>query len=200
MNTSLNFSTVVTGLLEENCYIVDLVGLDAGDCCIIDPGDEAERIIGAVKAQGLKPVQVVLTHGHGDHTGALDSLFNEWPQLHLAMHEGDLYMLRRSRKALPLPDRLLKDKDTLGPLTVLYTPGHSQGSICLYAPQSGVLFSGDTLFKDGVGRTDLKGGNQASLLKSLERLFNLPPETKVYPGHGPESSIAYESKNFWLEL
>ncbi len=191
------------GPFEANCYVVG--SEKTLDGMVIDPGDEADEILGDVSAQKLRIGQIVLTHGHIDHIGAVKEL-KDITKASLAAHAEAAKSLPRnasnttfgmSYPTPPPPDRLLKEGDqiTVGDLTftVLYTPGHSPGSICLYG--DGVLFSGDTLFREGIGRSDLPGGNYRELVASLQRLMKLPPETVVYPGHGPKSTIGWEKEH-----
>jgi glyoxylase-like metal-dependent hydrolase (beta-lactamase superfamily II) len=157
-------------------------------------------------ALGLTIRQVVDTHGHWDHIADNAALVAA-TGASLAVHSADADRLAHPQTIMRLPftippstpDRLLNGGDavTLGATTfeVLHTPGHTPGSICLYAEEAGVLFSGDTLFNMGMGRTDLPGGDENQLYVSLRHLANLPPETHVYPGHGEESPI---DDNNWL--
>jgi glyoxylase-like metal-dependent hydrolase (beta-lactamase superfamily II) len=195
-------SALPVGPFEANCYVVG--SENTGEGMLIDPGDEADEILGNVAGQKLHISLVVLTHGHIDHIGAVKEV-KDATKASVAIHADDAKtltknatgnMLGLSYPAPPAPDRLLKEGDTIkvGDLTftVLHTPGHSPGSICLYG--EGVLFSGDTLFREGIGRYDLPGGNYAALMNSLHRLLTLPPDTVVYPGHGPKTTIGTEKK------
>ncbi len=197
-------TTLIVGMLQTNCYIVEC----GTSSIIIDPGDEAERLIGACVGRGIKPELIVLTHGHIDHTNAADEI-KRYFDAEVICHELDRYMVESEvislwdlqRRACKV-DRIAEDGDLIqvGDLEfkVIHTPGHTQGSICLLVDS--VLFSGDTLFRGSVGRTDLPGGSEEDLLTSLKRkLMVLPPETIVLPGHGPETTIAYESRyNFFI--
>jgi glyoxylase-like metal-dependent hydrolase (beta-lactamase superfamily II) len=192
---------LVVGPLASNCYIIGSESTKGG--MIIDPGDEAEVILKTVKELGLDIKYIVLTHGHIDHIGALKEV-SEATGAEVAIHAEEAGVLQRNSvntmMALaypaPLPpDRLLQGGDSLdiGDLhfTVLHTPGHSPGCICLLG--QGVLFSGDTLFNYGIGRYDLPGGSYSQLMDSIHtKLMVLPDDTTVYPGHGPETTIAAE--------
>jgi len=202
------------GPLQANCYLYG----PPTDGLVIDPGDEPERILRAAAALGMTIRLLVCTHGHFDHTGAVSALA-EATGAQMYIHSDDLALMLNGGisaaansgegtppgipawlaqpKALPRPPHLLADGDavTAGTvsLTVIHTPGHTPGSICLYDAQEGILFSGDTLFRMGVGRADLPGGQGRTLLNSIkERLFVLPDITRVYPGHGPSTFIGLE--------
>ncbi len=194
---------VVVGPLGSNCYIVGSESNKEG--MIIDPGDEAEVILRKVKDLGLEIRSIVLTHGHIDHIGALKEV-KEATGAEVAIHTDEAKSLQGQSSSTLLglayptplpPDRLLQDGDSLdiGDLhfLVLHTPGHSPGGICLSG--EGVVFSGDTLFNCGIGRTDLPGGNSSQLMNSIHtKLMTLPDNTIVYPGHGPETTIGTERR------
>ncbi|GAB4488581.1 MAG: MBL fold metallo-hydrolase [Thermodesulfovibrionales bacterium] len=197
----MRIQTVVVGQLEVNCFI--LWDEQSRDACVIDPGDEPELIIGRIEANWLRPLLAVCTHAHYDHVCATRDLRDRYG-LRLAMHRDDLPTYRRTQ-ALCLswgyepddfrePDILLSDGDLLRVgeirLQVIHTPGHSPGSICVSA--DGVLFSGDTLFRGTVGRTDLPGGDPNALLASLEKIARLPAGTKVLCGHDRGSVLGEE--------
>jgi hydroxyacylglutathione hydrolase len=193
--------TLVVGPLETDCYIIGDEATREG--MIIDPGDDAGEILREVKAQNLTVKYLVLTHGHLDHAGALAEVHRA-TGASVAAHPGDFEHLHNKMLATafgldyprpPDADISLQDgmKLKIGGLefTVLSTPGHTQGGICLLS--DGIVFTGDTLFQSGVGRTDLPGGNQRQLMESIRlKLFALPAETKVYPGHGPPTTIGAE--------
>jgi len=192
---------LVVGPLASNCYIVGSESNKEG--MIIDPGDEAEVILRNVKDLGLEIKSIVLTHGHIDHIGALKEV-KKVTGAEVAIHTDEAKSLQRQSSSTLLglsyptplpPDRLLQDGDSMdiGDLhfSVLHTPGHSPGGICLLG--QGVVFSGDTLFNYGIGRTDLPGGSHSQLMNSIHtKLMILPDDTAVYPGHGPETTIGTE--------
>jgi len=196
---------LAVGPFATNCYIVGSEETKQG--IIIDPGDDAAAILGRVADLGLDIKMLVLTHGHIDHVGALKAV-KEATDAEMAIHADDAKSLRGLRGVLqsiivpglfyplpPPPERLLRDGDSLdvGGLhfEVLHTPGHTPGGICLLG--EGVVFSGDTLFNYGIGRTDLPGGSYHRLVESIRsRLLTLPDDTVVYPGHGPETTIGAE--------
>jgi glyoxylase-like metal-dependent hydrolase (beta-lactamase superfamily II) len=195
--------TVVVGPFASNCYIVGSVSGKEG--IIIDPGDEAGKILEKVGSLGLDIKLIVLTHGHMDHAGALKAV-REATGVEVAMHTDDAKTLRSHSLAMAFglfypnpspPDRFLRDGDVLDVgdvhFEVVHTPGHTPGGICLLG--QGVVFSGDTLFNYGIGRTDLPGGSHHQLLESIRtRLLVLPDDTIVYPGHGSATTIGAERK------
>jgi len=192
---------LVVGPFASNCYIVGSQSNKEG--MIIDPGDEAKQILKRVKDLELDIKFIVLTHGHIDHTGALKEV-REVTGAKVAIHADDAKSLKvqslsrifgLSYPTPPPPDRLLKDGDSLDVgdmhFEVLHTPGHTSGGICLLG--EGVVFSGDTLFNYGIGRTDLPGGSSSQLMNSIQtKLMTLPDNTVVYPGHGPDTTIGAE--------
>lgn len=196
--------TLVVGELEVNCYLVG--DAKKNEWLIIDPGGEGKEILETIagKKAGIK--FIVNTHGHPDHTSA-NNVIKKETGAPLYIHKADasflsglfttMARLSGIKGASSKPDCFLKEGDTvsIGDISfkVIHTPGHTPGGICLYA--RGVLFSGDTLFAASIGRTDLPGGSLDNLLNSIkDKLFSLPDETMVYPGHGPRTSIA-EEKN-----
>ncbi len=196
------FDTVVVGPLMVNCYLLGCERSREG--VIIDPGDDAELILAAVSRHGLNIVNVVNTHGHFDHTGGNERIMKA-VDAGLLIHELDAPMLSKSvamasRFGLavensPAATGLLTDGAVVSfgdyGLKVIHTPGHTPGGCSLYT--EGMVFTGDTLFADAVGRTDFPGGSAAALGKSIrERLLVLPDATIVYPGHGPATTIGRE--------
>lgn len=182
---------IPVGMLQENCYFVSD---ENGETAVIDPGDEADRLLGLLQSGGLTPRCILLTHGHFDHVGAAAALAERY-HFPVYLHEADRALPARLTGG-PLPQtRALHEGDELavGALRfrVLETPGHSAGSVSLLCCDA--LFSGDTIFAGGSwGRTDFPGGSESALRTSLRRLAALPPQTRVFPGHGPETTIAAE--------
>ena len=198
--------TLAVGPFAANCYIAGSSETKEG--MIIDPGAEAKTILKTVQQTGLTISVIVITHAHMDHVGALREV-QEGTAAQFAVHEAEkgfvfsapMRMLTSVGitpfKSPPNPDRLLKDGDhiDIGDLhfEVLYTPGHSSGGISLSG--HGVVFTGDTLFNSGIGRTDFPGCSHERLIKSIrEKLMVLPDETIVYPGHGPPTTIGDERR------
>lgn len=201
--------TLSVGQLQANCYVIGDAA--AGVAAIVDPGGDASKVLAA--ADGLVVRYVIDTHAHFDHIlgnrevmQGLAARQENAPELVLHAQESSLLVADGGAswfgfvpRPSPQPDLFVRDGDVLRlgalALRVLHTPGHSPGSISLYCASEGVLFSGDVLFRRGVGRTDLPGGDWSTLLKSIsETLFALPDDTMVYPGHGPPTTIGEERR------
>lgn len=186
---------LILGAYETNCYVLRS-SESAKECLIIDTGLEASRLVGFLKQYNLNPVAIVLTHGHPDHVAGVDVLYESFSDIKVYIHKLDAEMLASSLDPCPSSVLFLEKESIIEQagisLQVLHTPGHTPGGICLYSKDEGLVFTDDVLFADSVGRTDL-GGNMAQLINSIrEKLMTLPDETKVYPGHGPLTTIARE--------
>ncbi|MBR2499999.1 MAG: MBL fold metallo-hydrolase [Clostridia bacterium] len=194
---------LVVGNLQENCYLVG----DKDELIVIDPGDEAERILKRIDEKGYKVKYIVLTHCHFDHIGAVCDIKEKTKaKLLISEREKDNYLNQGVNlsgfSGMPVsitdPDELLFEGDKVKSgefeFEVINTPGHTSGGICLLCGKH--LFTGDTLFNMSIGRTDFPTGNMTELLSSVKtKLFTLPKETIVYAGHGDNSTIGYEIEN-----
>jgi hydroxyacylglutathione hydrolase len=206
----LNITTFPVGLYQCNCSIVSCT--QTNEAIIIDPGSDADKIIGVVQKQGLKVKYLLHTHAHLDHFGATASVKQHCCDAEAVLHKDDLLLYEAHTQQsmfLQLPDteivpidHYLEDEEDFlfgsSGVKALFTPGHSPGSSCfsLETSEEQVLFAGDTLFRDGVGRTDLPGGDQSTLVKSIkDRLYKLDEGCRVIPGHGLETSIFHEKNN-----
>lgn len=194
---------ITVGMFEENCYLYACP--ETREAVIIDPGDEPDKIIETIQELKLIPKYIINTHGHIDHICAIDAVSEVYP-VPLAIHPIDVPLYTDEKTAqkygrsAPLvkrtPDILLQEGDTLsfGTLTleVIHTPGHTPGGICLIS-QPYCVFSGDTLFYRGIGRTDLAGGNYEQIEQSIRnKLYTLEDELVVFPGHGQPTTIIEE--------
>jgi hydroxyacylglutathione hydrolase len=202
--------SLAVGPLAANCFLVG--DRTSGKAMLIDPGDEPDRIMDLVRKDGLAIDYIVCTHAHFDHVGAVPEIKNE-TRGSIVVHRDELEIYHAARDMaafwgydidpLPEPDRLVQEGYGLniGDLTfrILHTPGHSPGGICIFG--EGVVITGDTLFAGAVGRTDFHGGDMNKLKQSFKRLMSLPPETEVFAGHGPNSTIGRErTENFFSQL
>ncbi len=196
--------TVSVGSMEVNCYI--LAQKENSRAIVIDPGAQGKKIRKALDKYKLTPAMVINTHGHYDHIGA-DNEFGgpvyahklDAPLLKDAMlNMSGLFALPYTVKSEIkfLENNQIIEQDGIE-LKVLHTPGHTSGgiSLLLQKPENKIAFTGDTLFCRGIGRSDLAGGNEAELINSIkEKLFTLPDDTRIYPGHGPASTIGAEKQ------
>lgn len=203
--------TITVTTFGTNCYIVGCADTRQG--AILDPGGDAPAILAAIRESGLTIQHVINTHGHIDHSGANRAVLEATGATLLA-HRLEATLLADPQRNLgfllgqstpgPAPDRLLEEGDIIeiGTLRwqVLHTPGHTPGGISLYCDAEATAFTGDTLFRGGIGRTDLPGGHHAMLIASITgKLLTLPDATVIYPGHGPASTIGHEKRhNPWL--
>lgn len=202
----MSLLVIPVGMLETNCYV--LAGKEK-NCFVIDPGAQPEKIIGEIDARGLTPKYLLLTHGHHDHTGGVKRLQEKYPGMKVYIGEKDAEMLtdeniRRMLFNGKTPEQYrfervgtMKEGDTftLDELTlhVYETPGHTKGGLTFVCGE--LMFTGDTLFFEEVGRCDLYGGSFETLKKSLKKLCALPGDYKVYPGHGESSTLDHERRH-----
>jgi glyoxylase-like metal-dependent hydrolase (beta-lactamase superfamily II) len=207
----MNIEPVTTGAFEEICYIL---WSDEKKALVVDPGHDAEEIHEIIHRHQLEVAAYVCTHGHTDHINALAELHEKHPAP-VAMHALDLEWAfgdaNRMEPYYPVPPRpQVEQFEQLDRKTdwqfadlrfeCIQTPGHTPGSCCLYFKEEQVLVAGDTLFKGSCGRTDLPGGSPRQMQQSLQALKNLPDDTRVYPGHGPDTTIGYErATNYFMQ-
>lgn len=203
----MTFDVVVVGPLGVNCFVL---GCEVtGQGVVVDPGGDVERIMAVVSQRKLTVSAIINTHGHFDHVGG-NRRVKEVTGAELLIHPADEPMLAKVANVAgmyglqaensPAPDRMIEDDMLLcfgnQQLRVIHTPGHTPGGCCLYLESEQKLISGDTLFADGVGRTDLPGGSHDQLVTSIRsRLFTLPPQVQVWPGHGPATTIGHEQQH-----
>lgn len=187
----MKIEKVVVGLLQTNCYLL----WNQSQTIIIDPGAEPEKIFSMIAS----PVSLIIaTHGHPDHVGAVWAIKHEFPQAKFLIHQGDLPVLRKTVQEPPTPDEFLKEGKLSifhYPFSIIHTPGHSPGGICLLGKDH--LFTGDTLFTQGIGRTDYPLGDEQEMIQSLKRLAKLPKNLTIYPGHGLVTSLGQSLE--WLQ-
>ena len=188
----LNMKVMPLGAYQTNCYI--LWGEGSDSCIVIDPGFEPETVLRAVKTLGKTVEAILLTHGHFDHVGAVKEIAAE-TECRVYLCAEDLSMPAMFTAGPLYYTDTYGEGDRLQlaglSLRILQTPGHTQGSVCIACED--FLFSGDTLFEGSCGRTDLPGGNYAQILQSLKRLRTLD-DCRVFPGHGPATTLAEEKK------
>lgn len=211
----IKIGRMVMGVCETNCYFLYRDGEQ--DAIVIDPADKGANIYGALQKNGFRVVGIFLTHGHFDHIWGLDALRDaanaaaeseglEPIKVYAGENERELLKSAEmnvsaavGRACSTYADVYVKDGQeiNLAGMTckVIATPGHTAGGVCYYFEEAGFLLAGDTLFAESVGRTDLPTGSMSTLVRSIqEKLFVLPEETKVYPGHGESTTIGHEKK------
>ncbi|MCM1107861.1 MAG: MBL fold metallo-hydrolase [Clostridium sp.] len=205
----ISIKNLSMNMLGENCYVISDDSLEAIviDCGAYSSRDE-QLLAGYIAGKALTVTHHLCTHAHFDHTfgcGYMARTYGVLPEFHTAdktlydtmSEQTAMFMNMDYRQEMPAVGRLLNEGDEIHfgnhCLNVIHTPGHTPGGICLYCPDEDVLFSGDSLFQMSIGRTDFPGGNHPALINSLkEKIFILPEETKVYPGHGGCTTIGHE--------
>lgn len=194
---------------DENTYVISVCG--RSDCVVVDPGLEPHKIFSHLDTSGLEPAAILNTHGHSDHIAGNEAMKQRWPDAPLVIGHGDAYKLTDPYANLsamfglpfisPEADRTLSEGDVYQvaglSLRVLETPGHSAGHIVFVLDEDvPKLIGGDMLFRMSVGRTDFPDGDPQAMMASIrEKLYTLPDDTIVYPGHGPETTIGFEKAN-----
>jgi glyoxylase-like metal-dependent hydrolase (beta-lactamase superfamily II) len=195
-------------MIQENAYIIRPEG--RGDCVVVDPGDEFPKLRRAIGDGQV--AAILLTHGHFDHIMAAGQMAKDFcAPVYVGAEDAEMLgdieksdytgMLGLARADWPVIDATPFDTALSAcgmDFTILATPGHSRGSVCLYLNDEAVLFSGDTLFRAGYGRLDLYGGKMGAMLRSLKGLFTLPGAVRVYPGHGEATTIGEEKARYRL--
>ncbi|MBP3393723.1 MAG: MBL fold metallo-hydrolase [Lentisphaeria bacterium] len=195
------FATVVVGAFEVNCYLVP--SPDKKTLYIIDPGGDAQDIIAAASAFSCQKAVILLTHCHADHIGAVGEVAKKLNITELYIDPADSAMYASPANCfppyLPAAENLLTPSEwppQTPDFEILHTPGHTPGGVCYYFREYNALFTGDTLFRASVGRTDFPGGDTATLMESISgRLMTLPDSLEIYPGHGYPSTIGFEKQN-----
>ena len=200
-----SYKRIMGGPLSSNTYVV----YEGDEAFIIDAGVEPNKVLRAVDELGVKVKLIILTHGHFDHVFYASTLMKSLG-VNTYMHPADIIVLKKSgiygeqfyqdKFIEPRNIEAISDGDRLflggKEARIIHTPGHTPGSICLYIEN--LLFTGDTLFRGTIGRTDLPGGSEEQMAQSLRKISMLPPSTRVLPGHGYESTISYELVNNYL--
>ena len=204
---AFSIQCLTVGPLQENCYV--LADSDSHAAVLIDPGDEADKLLAALAKQDLQLQAIWLTHAHFDHVGALADILDKH-DVPVWMHPADEVLLKNAAASAASWNVRIRQPDcATQPLShgqclefaglsflCLYTPGHAPGHIAFYLESEKLVIAGDALFRGSIGRTDLPYGDHEQLLSSIRReLLSLPPETHIFPGHGPETSIAFEKEH-----
>lgn len=211
----IKIGRMVMGVCQTNCYFLYRDG--EKDCIVADPADQGANIYSALQKNGFRVAGILLTHGHFDHIWGLDALRDAANgaaeadgvgEVKVYAHEAEKELLRdvhknvseqAGRPCRTFADVYVKDGQELSlagmDFRVIATPGHTAGGCCYYFPEAGILLAGDTLFAESVGRTDFPTGSMGTLVRSIrDKLFVLPDETKVYPGHGERTTIGHEKE------
>lgn len=203
----MRITNMPSGALMVNTYLA--VDEETNKGIIVDPGGYNPNLTKTVREQGIEIEYIVLTHGHSDHICGVNEHKAEFPNAKVVAYKDEASMLADPNynqstafgaAYTVTADLLVNDGDVLplGNLTMkfMHTPGHTEGGMCIYIAQAGVLFSGDTLFRQSIGRTDFPGGSFRDISESIrKKLYVLPDETHVFPGHMENTSIGFEKEN-----
>lgn len=204
----MKIQTLVLGAVKTNCYFI--INEVSKETIIVDPAYDASKIIGKLEEGNLNPVGILLTHGHFDHIMAVPELLEQYSiPIYITKEDKELsrdgilngaYLIQSNFKLILNACTLIEDRECIElagfVVEIIQTPGHTAGSVCYYFKDEGILIAGDTLFYKSVGRTDMPTGDGRVLLRSIEKkLMALPEDTKVYPGHGMNTTIGYEKQN-----
>lgn len=186
----MRIKRIVGGNLESNGYII--FQKTGGNCFVIDPGYNADKFVKQIKELKLKLKGILLTHHHYDHTGAVERL-SELKECPVYMHWGDLD-LYKSKVDITMEHGMKIDLDG-EELIVLHTPGHTEGSVCIYSEKSRLVFTGDTIFNIDLGRTDLKDGSDYKMSNSIRKIIDKwENDISLYPGHGDSCNMKFVRK------
>ncbi len=194
-----DFTVEVVGMLEVNCYLVPVA--KSRKLYIIDPGADTNTIVAAAKNFTYDKAVILLTHAHVDHISAVRGVADALGISKVYLHDGDKELYRSPNNNImpymPAADALPELTQTIAgdDFEIIETPGHTPGGVCFYFKQIPALFAGDTVFNNSIGRSDLPGGSQAQLVNSIKsKLMILPDDLKLYPGHGPATTVGNEKK------
>ena len=205
--SGIRIRMLTVGPVATNCYVVYREGSEV--CVVVDPGANGRQIADFLKKEGVRPEAILLTHGHFDHFEGVPELTAEMGgRVYILDRERDLIADPQQNGSLGLmghgtaiePEFTVRDGEILTAagmeFTVIHTPGHTAGGCCYYLRDEGILFAGDTIFMESIGRTDLPTGNMREILASIrDKILTLPDDTRILPGHGPTTDVAYEAAN-----
>ena len=208
VNTMYKMSSVTTGPVATNCYTI--INEDTNEAILIDASGDERRLLRSVNEAGAKVVALLLTHAHFDHMDATEKIRKAFPEIKVYIGENDKPLLENPSLNLSMgfmgdpisisPDETLKDGEEIELIGIkikcIEVPGHTVGGMCYYMPELSSVFDGDTLFHGSIGRSDFPTGDGNALIENIKnKLFTLPEETRVFPGHDSETTIGWEKAN-----